>query len=300
MMTEMTQIAAGLDQIRAYVGQSALATVRLTALGLALQARISGKALPGRLHEAVREVLEEAGLVQAMQAADPEALTPVLALIRAELLLGGHILTDGADMEGWQDRGAELLQAFGTVSLGFWRNVERLAPPDLRTRLETEGARFLDIGTGVGWLCVGMLRRWPALTAVGLEPLGGALELARDNLARAGQAGRVELRQGRGEDLGDQAAFDLIFVPSAFIGIAALPAILARSLVALRPGGWLMLAALAPDAGQMAVTQFRAAVWGGHVLGLPGAADLLREAGFADIRPHAPENGIVGFVLAQG
>lgn len=299
-MTDAISAPSDIDRIRAHVGQMAAAVVGLTALGLALRARVSGPVMPPVVQDAVEGMLQEAGLAQAVRAVDADAVAPVVALIRAEMLMGGHLVTEGLDAPGWQDREAAVMQAFGEVSLGFWRNVERLAPPDLLARLEARGARFLDVGTGVGWLSMGMLRRWPQLAAVGIEPLPGALAMARDNLTRAGLADRMALRQGVGQDLRDVAAFDLIFVPGAFIPGEVLPAILLRARAALRPGGWVMLAVLAPDAAQVVPTRFRAAVWGGDVMGMEGAMDLVRGAGLADIRPHPPENGMIGFVLAQG
>jgi precorrin-6B methylase 2 len=290
--------AADIDRIRARVGQMTETTVQLTALGLALQARMTGADLPPAVGDAVGRVVAEMGLQTAVAGAAPDALAPVLALIRAELLLGGHILTDGVGLRGWQDRDPGVMQAFGEVSLGFWQNVERLAPAHLLARLDAPGARFLDIGTGVGWLSIGMLRRWPALVAVGIEPLPGALHLARANLAAAGMTARMELREGRGEALADVAAYDLVFVPGVFIPSDALPGILRAARQALRPGGEVILAVLSPAAEQISDVAFRAAVWGGDVLGLQVASALVRSAGFSHIEAVPPSNGFVGFVMA--
>jgi precorrin-6B methylase 2 len=289
-----------IDRIRAGVGQMTGGTARLTALGLALQARVTGTGLPPPVGGAVDRVLEAMDLRAAVAEAEADALAPVLALIRAELLLGGDLLTEGVGARGWQDRDPAVMQAFGEVSAGFWRNVERLAAPALAARLAAPGARFLDIGCGAGWLSIGMLRRWPGLTAVGIEPLPGALSIARANLAAAGLTARMELREGRGEAVADVAGYDLVFVPGAFIPLEALTGVLQAARQALRPGGWLMLAVLAPGAGQMAETVFRAAIWGGDVPGVAGGMALARAAGFSRVEGTPPTGGMIGFVMAQG
>ncbi len=293
-----------IDAIRGFVGGTSAAVVALTALGLALRARMTGDAPDEATARAVGGVLAQAGLAEAVAEANPEELGPVLALIKAELMFGGHILGEGVGTRGWQDRDPAVMQVFGEVSLGFWRGLERFAAeaaPDLLDRLGRPGARFLDIGTGVGWLSVGMLQRWPMLSAVGIEPLPGALALARENIRNVGLAARMELRPGAGEALEDRAAFDLIFVPSAFIPADAVAAMLPRARAALRPGGWLLLAVVEPPQGDAeALARFRTAVWGGDVLGLAGGEAMLREAGFSRIKATRQAGGFIAFLLAQG
>lgn len=310
MRDDRSQMQA-VDLIRAAVGPMTETVVGLSALGLALQARIAGEAqarqvpkptaapLPKPVAAEVADMLSAMGLAQAVAAADAADLPGLLALIRAELLFAGHLLVSGPGPGGWQDRDPVVLQAFGEVSHGFWRNVERLGSPDLLARLATPGARFLDIGTGVGWLSIGMLQRWPCLEAVGIEPLPGALALARANLAAEALSARMTLRRGRGEALTDVMAYDLVFVPGAFIPAAALPAILSAARRALRRGGWLMLAVMAPSADRAVAASFRSALWGGDLIGLEGGAALVRAAGFTTMRAEAATVGLIGFVLAQ-
>ncbi|MGL4237639.1 class I SAM-dependent methyltransferase [Tabrizicola sp.] len=303
-MTVQKHPMSPIDTIRHTVGDASRTTVLLTALGLALRARISGTQQDPVVADATASLLAQHGLTRAIANAAPDELAPVLALIRAELLFGAHILGPGVGQRGWQDRDAQVMQVFGEVSLGFWRGFERLAArvaQALLQRLDQPGARFLDIGTGVGWLSIGMLQRWPHLSAVGIEPLPGALALARRNLTETDLADRMELRQGFGEGLMDQAAFDLIFVPSAFIPATALPEILARGRAALRPGGRLLLAAIQPpdleDAA--ALVRFRAGVWGGDVVGIDGGTNLLTQAGFTNIEAMQQPGGFIAFLLAS-
>jgi precorrin-6B methylase 2 len=294
-----------IDTLRHAVGEASNTTVLLSALGLALRARIAPSTPQDpAVSQATRALLDRHGLADAVANADPAELAPILALIRAELLFGGHILGDGVGTRGWHDRAPEVMQVFGKVSHGFWRGFERLATsaaPLLLQRLDQPQARFLDIGTGVGWLSIGMLQRWPNLTAVGIEPLEGALALAHENLAENGLTERMELRHGLGETLDDVAAYDLIFIPSAFIPANALPAILAKAHAALRPGGKVLLAAMQPldDPDAAALIHFRAAVWGGDVLRIEGGMALLQAAGFSHVDAMQQPGGFIAFLLAD-
>src|SRR5258706_71544 len=81
---------------------------------------------------------------------------------------------------------------------------------DLAARFE-KGARFLDVGVGVGSLSIAMCRAFPQVRAVGLDVFEVPLGIARDKVARAGLADRIELRQVAIEDLKDEEAFDLVW-----------------------------------------------------------------------------------------
>jgi precorrin-6B methylase 2 len=292
------------EVLRAYVAHRSAALAELTALSLALRAHAEGEALPHDLGDAAAEVLAAGGAADAVGSADPAARASILALLRAELLFAQQMLTGPIAAPGWQDRSPDLLQAFGSVSSGFPALIERLVGPELPSllaRLAAPGGRFLDIGTGVAALSIAMLRHWPELRATGIEPLRGAIELARKNLGLAGLAARMELRQGFGEDLAERAAYDLTFVPGAFIRGDALPLLLARAHAALKPGGWLLLAVIEPgaDPAAAALARFRAEAWGGKAWGAEGGQRLLEGAGFETIRVFRQQSGFIAFLAAE-
>jgi 2-polyprenyl-3-methyl-5-hydroxy-6-metoxy-1,4-benzoquinol methylase len=173
---------------------------------------------------------------------------------------------------GWRHTDPLILQAQGDGSSIFATALKnRLAPElgDLGERLTRPGARFLDVGVGVASLAIAMCRTFPALTTVGLDPYEVPLTLARANVAAAGLGDRVELRASTVEQLRDQAAFDLAWLPSFFLGHrAAVAEALARIRTALRPGGWVIIPGVNPAAGaaQLAVWSLVAESWGGPVL----------------------------------
>src|SRR4051812_22855649 len=111
---------------------------------------------------------------------------------------------------------------------------------------------FLDVGVGVAGLSIEMARLFPALQIVGVDPWAPSVALARENVHHAGLASRIELREQAGEALPDRDAFDLIWIPSAFIPASVIPTILERALSALRPGGWLLFAMANPGASSLA------------------------------------------------
>src|SRR4029077_10323017 len=101
--------------------------------------------------------------------------------------------------------------------------------------------RFLDVGVGVASLSISMCRAWPELRVVGVDPYDVSLDIARGNVVRAGLSDRIELRQLRIEELRDETAFDLAWLPAFFIPEQALAAAITRVHAALRPDGWLLL-----------------------------------------------------------
>jgi predicted RNA methylase len=104
-------------------------------------------------------------------------------------------------------------------------------------RCYSDLVRFLDIGTGSGWLAIEAALSWPALRVVGVDPWEPALVLARRNLAQSGVAERVELRAQHVELLMDEAAFTVAWLPGPFIAAEIADRVLDRLRCALALGG---------------------------------------------------------------
>jgi precorrin-6B methylase 2 len=292
-----------IDNLRMTVARHAASANALAAIGLVLDARVRGTVLDGNAARRAEAVLGSLGISGIVANASVAELAPVLAGIKVDLLSGSKLVSEpSASAEA---REANLRQAMGDVSSGFPALLKRLITPQLAglpERLEAPGAAFLDIGVGVAALSLSMLRQWPELGAVGVDPSPDAIAQARCNVKAAGLADRIELRAGLGQDIADKDTFDLAFVPSAFIPEAHVSAIVARCRTALRPGGWLLLAMInpGPDALAEAVAQFRTTIWGGTVFEKGAAKALVERSGYAETKLlPGPAGAPVAFVAGR-
>jgi protein-L-isoaspartate O-methyltransferase len=151
--------------------------------------------------------------------------------------------------------------------------------------LQAPGAAFLDVGTGCGWLAIALARAFPAARVVGIDIYDLVLGLAQRNVAESGLGDRVEIRRQDARTMDDEAAYDAVWLPLPFLPKAIVPAVIAASVRALRPGGWLLPGGFAgpPDELARLVTDLRTVRSGGHPW---GAAELLPEltaAGLAEV-----------------
>ena len=81
--------------------------------------------------------------------------------------------------------------------------------PHTLAQIEQSGA-LLDIGSGAGFHLVHYARRFPHAHVVGIESDAASVELARQTIAVAGVAERVEIRHADANVLDDAQAYDLI------------------------------------------------------------------------------------------
>jgi 2-polyprenyl-3-methyl-5-hydroxy-6-metoxy-1,4-benzoquinol methylase len=172
----------------------------------------------------------------------------------------------------------------------------------LGARLDAADAAFLDVGAGVAALSIAMAWQWPSLRIVAVEPWAPSVAIARERIKSAGLDERIELREQSVEDMTDQDVFDLVWIPSGFIPGQVVRAIMHRAVHALRPGGWLLLAALAApdDPLAAALTRLRATLWGGCLFAPGEAEQLLTAAGLRDVRKlPGPPGAAVGMVAGR-
>jgi SAM-dependent methyltransferase len=180
-----------------------------------------------------------------------------------------------------------ILQGGGELTAGFANVLPQLLPmlDGLAQRLGTPGAAFLDVGTGVARLAIAMARKWPALNVVGLDVSGPALALARRNVAQADCEGRIELREQPAQELPDESAFDLAWIPAPFVPEYALGCLVERVHRALKPGGWMLFATARPGEDlRGAAMRFRVALFGGKPMTQDEAETLIADKGFVDVR----------------
>ncbi len=275
-----------IEAVRELVAELGASASALAVLGAELQARSSGKPIHPALRPYVDDVLRQVGAAAALEGTTAAELAPLLAELRHFWSVDDEYLARPDRAPGWTYTDADVLQIGGDATEGFANALPRVLPllDGLQGRLETE-ARFLDVGTGVGKLSIAMARRWPSLRVVGLDVWGPSLALARANVAAAGLGERVEIREQAAQDVADEAAYDLAWIPAPFVPASALGPIVERVKRSLKPGGWLLLAAArtGPDL-RGAALRFHVALFGGAPTTQAELESLLLDRGLSSVK----------------
>jgi SAM-dependent methyltransferase len=277
----------GIESLRGLIADLAASASALAVLGAELQSRASGKPIHPSLRPHIDAILQELGANAAMEGVSPEELRPLVTEIRHFWLLDGEFLSNPERAPGWSYTEHDVLSTGGELTEGFADVLPRIAPQfdDLAVRLGGPDARFLDIGTGVGRLSIAIARRYPTLRVVGIDTWAPSLALARANVAAASLQDRIELREQSGEELPDERAFDLAWIPAPFIPPQALWRTVERVRRALKPGGWVLFATAKPGTDlRAALMRFRVATWGGQPTSQDEVEKHLADAGFTDVR----------------
>lgn len=284
-----------IQQVREFFGKHSPVTAALGALGAALDARASGVPLPPPLAARVDELLAAVGAGDILDGVSAEEARPMVSLIQAIAMLDQRLVDPNRRMS-WSYVDPELLQAIGDASSGHAMHLSHGVIPtlgDLAERMRGKGAAFLDVGTGVGALAITMTKLWPEVKVTGIDPWQPAMALARTNVAKAGLEDRIELRELAGEQLEDEAAFDLAWVAVPFMQERAIAPTCARVLRALRPGGWVVVA-IPPTTGEdpaSAAFRLRMTAWAGHAITPGQIEELLLGKGFTEVRTLPSQGG---------
>lgn len=277
----------------------------LAALGAWLEARVSGSRLPPTLQARINEVLDALGLAGVMEGLSASEHKRLLGEIRFMTLLDAKLLRHPTGFPAWTHAETEILQAGGDVSAGFADALAHTVAPrldGLARRLESPDGSFLDVGVGVAGLAIAMAQLWPSLNVVGIDPWAPSLALARENVRSAGLTGRIRLREQAVEDLPDRDAFDLAWLPSAFLPEQTIAAACERVYRALRPGGWLLFAMVNPGSDPLtaSLVRLRTVFWGGCVMSAGQVETLLGQTGFVDVQTLAsPPGAIISLSVAR-
>ena len=204
----------------------------------------------------------------------------------------------------WSDQSDQSLLAQGRASAFGARAFAQLMLPvmgDLGGRLAAPGARMLDAGTGVAALAIAFAQVFPQLHVLGIDVLDRPLDLARQNIAASDVADRVAVRKQDVASFTDDTGFDLAYLPAPFISGPALRAGVRQVAAALRPGGWTFIVRgkFGGTPAEDALTKLKTLVYGGTPLDEAEAADLLRNAGLASVRPVPTPEGAPGITIGQ-
>jgi SAM-dependent methyltransferase len=291
--------------LREFINRHNASGAGLAALAAALDAHVSGSPLNSALASRVQELLATLGMGDALENVGVQDMKPLLAELRFTLGLEAKLLYGQTRAAGWNHAEPEILQSAGDVSAGFVQPLARMVVPGLEglsERLSVPGGAFLDIGVGVASLSIAVARTWPELRVVGIDPWQPSLALARTNVDKAGLRDRIELREQGAENLTDEAAFDLVWVPIPFIPEPVIRTAYERAQRALRPGGWMLISAVNSnvDPQSAALWKLRSTLFGNGQTDSDSAEKLLRAVGLVEVHTlPSPPGGFIALVAAR-
>jgi len=108
----------------------------------------------------------------------------------------------------------------------------------LVSRIPSDARRVLDVATGTAAVATELVRADPARTLVGVDQSPEMLAAGSDRVARAGLSGRIELREGRAEDLPfTDGEFDAVTFTYLLRYVDDVPATLRELVRVVQPGG---------------------------------------------------------------
>lgn len=259
----------------------------LAALGAKLRVDSEGLTMHPTIGALVDSVVGELGFSLAEIAALPdEKRLAVAGLIRSFFLQAAELLEQPERGPGWSGVNTVVVQAQGRASMAIVPIIQAIAPQlgDLSQRLATPGAKFLDVGTGAGWLAVAMTQAFGNLHVVGIDVLDEVLELARANTKSLSQ--RIEIRRQDVAELDEPGEYDAVFLPGPFLPKQVVWDAVRRVSDALRPGGWLLFGVYAPieDPLSAKLTDLRVARSGGYPWQQTEVVQLLESVGYEQPR----------------
>ena len=171
------------EEIMPKVMQWSTAAEALGALGAHLTLAQSGADAPPEVAEALRKVLDAAGLTGVDQLPPPQQAI-VASLAKLSVHQANELIEAPGRATGWTFTDPVILDGWGRGSM-MVPPIIKAAHPDL-----SDVTSFLDVGTGVGLLAVSAASVWPSTTVVGIDIWNPSLErAARTSRARGSATG---------------------------------------------------------------------------------------------------------------
>lgn len=252
---------------------------------LAAFLRIENEGLPA--DPAVRALLSEVAAELLGDTSVDGDIGPVLGLVRTFLRQAAELVDNPGRSGAWDQVDVPLLQSIGRLSMGIADAIVVAADrvPGLGERLRGPDRRFLDVGTGTGWLAVAVARTHPELAVVGIDVFEPALDLAAGNVREQSLDDRISLKLLDACELNEPDAYDAIWLPLPFLPKPIVPTVIAASTRSLRPGGWILAGTFTGPPTRLGdlLTDLRTVRSGGHPW---HSADLIAElsaAGLAEV-----------------
>lgn len=294
-----------IQKVREFAGRHMASSSGLSALVAALDAKGSATPLDPGLAARIGELLSVLGagnILDELSAEEARALVPE---IRHQATIDSLLMRPETRSTSWSYADARFLQDTGEFSRFHGQVITRQIIPALEgvaDRFGKPGAKHLDIGVGVAGTAISLAQLWPSLSIVGIDVWQPSLALARQNVGNAGLRDRIELREQGAENLQDESAFDLAWLPAVFMPESVVPEAMRRTRRALRPGGWLIFAFLEFDGLDpipAALWRLRQTLLGGPHWSESEVTERMQQAGFADVKvlprhPSVPAAFVVG------
>jgi len=205
------------------------------------------------------------------------------ATVRANLRRALDLVESPHKPVGWSFSDPVILQAQGRASRLCTRLINGYAErnPSLHKCLEGPG-RFLDVGSGAGWISMSLAERWAKLDVDGIDIFDPALALANTNLASSAVKDRVTFSKRNVLDVQGRDTYAAAFLPIIFIPEQVLRDVLATLFKAVRSQGWLFVTAYRTPAEPLAraLHDLQTTLWGGRVWPEDEAIKMLVDSGF--------------------
>jgi SAM-dependent methyltransferase len=289
--TDQKETRVSMEQILPVVMRLQAAAEALAALGA--RAGAAPGEIPENVAAAIDDVLTAAGIPPLDDLAPPQRAM-LAGLTRTLFGQAANLLHEPARDAGWTYTDPTVLDGMGRGSM--------MVPGLLAQSGELgDVTSFLDIGTGVGLLAVAAAQTWPGCSVVGIDLWEPSLDRARQNIADARLADRVEIRKQDVTMLDDTDRYDLTWLPSFFLTGDQISTALERILSATVTGGAIAVGLYnpPPDSLALATQRLRTLRDGGVSLTVAGAIDHLGAAGWADAH-QLPASGPspLAFVIA--
>lgn len=203
----------------------------------------------------------------------------------------------------WNAQSDEALLAQGQASAQGAAGFAEFGLPMLAGLREAfaDGARMLDVGTGVAAMAVAYAELFPKLTVVGIDVMPRVLAMAERTVAESSVSDRVILREQDVASLDDHEAYALAWLPAPFIPEAVLRAGVLRVAESLQTGGWLMLGhgKYGGSAVNDAVGRFKTVAYGGTALDDAQAEELLRSAALVEVQTAPTPEGAPAITVGR-
>jgi SAM-dependent methyltransferase len=281
------------EQVMGTVQGMLTATDALAAIAARVSIGTSAAEVDPDIDAALQAVWAAAGLPE-FESLAPQQQAMVLSIIRLYFAQADDLVREPGRAPGWTFTDPLVLEGFGRGSM--------MVPTMLASDPDFASVTsLLDVGTGIGLLAVSAANVWPGAKIVGIDVWEPALDRARENVRDAKLDARITLRNQDVSAIDDVDEFDCVWVPTFFIAEKALAEATPRIARALRSGGRIVYGLFSPAPTPLgrATTELRTTRSGGCNIDDERAGELLRGAGFTDIRTIAPPPAPLRYVVGR-